>query len=286
MSDITTKSNPNVDAMFRAGLSYGAHKSRRHPSTKDYVYGIKNNFEIVDLDKTQALLDAAKDFVQGVVASGKQVLFVANKNEARKIVEDMAKELKMPYMVNRWIGGTLTNFDQINKRTKRLVEIREQKESGELAKKYVKKELSKINKEEQDLNRYFEGIVDMESLPGALFVIDSGKESIAVDEANKAGVPTVALSNSDCDISKVGYPILGNDSASESIKYIVDEIANAVREGEKVQVKIKETETSVKAANLSDSAKDSPVAPKGLGGKKITGDNLSAGKTGEENKND
>ena len=170
-----------------------------------------------------------------------------------------AESVNMPYMVNRWIGGTLTNFDEISKRVKRLLDIREQGKKGELKEKYTKKEQGLIAKEEEDLARYFDGIVGMEAMPGAVLIIDSDKEEIAVREATRKGIPVVALSSSDCNIREVDYPIVGNDSATASIKYVLDEMVRYIREGVKGLAAKKEIEKT----------NESPVAPKGIGGKLI-----------------
>ncbi len=218
-----------IETMFKAGAHVGYSKSRRHPSVKPFIFGAKNRMEIIDLEKSISLLSLAKDFVKSIKASGKQVLFIGTKPEAKQAVTEAAKSIDMPYVSERWIGGTFTNFPEIKKRVGRLEEMASKKEKGEFA-VYTKKEQLLLGKEMNDLSKNFSGIVSMRNLPGAIFVIDPKKESIAVREAIEVGVPIVALSSSDCDISNIDYPIVANDSSRESIKFFVKEITNAWKE--------------------------------------------------------
>ena len=224
-----------IEEMFKAGLQYGSHRARRHPSVRDFVYGVKNNSEIIDLEKTYGLINDAKSFVEELGRSGKQILLVANKNEAKKIIKDAAEKMEMPYVAQRWIGGTLTNFTEIRKRADRLIELKEKEEKGELG-IYTKRERTILAREAGDLERIFGGIVDMKSLPAAVFVVDSGKEEIAVAEARKLSIPVVALGSTDCDIRIIDKPIVGNDSAVASIGYVVNQITEAYLEGKKKHV--------------------------------------------------
>jgi small subunit ribosomal protein S2 len=216
-----------ISQMFTAGAHFAYSKARRHPSANPFIFGVKNSVEIFDLEKTKELLDEAKAFVGGLAAEGKQILFVAGKNEALDVVRSTALSLNMPYIAGRWIGGTLTNFPEIKKRIARYEELSEQQEKGELAKKYTKKELVLIGREIDSLEANFGGLTPMKDLPGAVFVVDTKREHIAVAEAKKRGVPIIGLMNSDCKGEDATYPIWANDGTLASISFFVKEIAAA-----------------------------------------------------------
>ncbi len=247
----TVKTAKNTDksvikTMFEAGAHYGYSKSSRHPSVLKYIFGFKNKSAIIDLEQTSEALEKAKKIVAEKGATGGQILFVGNKPEARKIIKTMAEKLEMPYVAERWMGGTFTNFKQIRRRVERLQEIMKDEASGDLMRKYKKKERVKIAKEKQDLERYFTGIMAMEKLPVLMFAIDSKAEKIALDEARMVGVPVVAICSSDCDIRNIDHPIIANDSSVTSIKFFTEEIAKAFAEGKKAGLAKKETEAETK----------------------------------------
>ncbi len=220
-----------VEQLFKIGAHFGFSRSRRHPSTSPYVFGYKNQTAVIDLEKTIELLNVAEAFVEKIASEGKAVLFIGNKSEARKVIADVAEKRNLPYVAERWIGGTFTNFKQIRDRIARLLDLKKQDETGVLATRYTKKERGVIAKEVHDLERYFASLVSMDKLPGAVFVIDAKEEAIAVYESNKAHVPVIALCSSDCDIRTVQYPIIGNDANRESIKFFANRIAEAYDRG-------------------------------------------------------
>ncbi len=230
MMDTKHKDSAIIEELFNAGSHFGFVRSRRHPSAKPFIFGVKNRVEIFDLEKTSKSLLAALEYMKSLGAAGAPVLFVGGKGEARVAVKAGASTLGMPFVDGRWIGGTLTNFPQIRKRVLKLEELTAQKEKGELA-KYTKRERSLIDKEIENLKRFFEGLIPMKELPKALFVIDSKKEDIAVKEARERGIPVIALCGSDCDISSVDYAIPANDASVASIKFIVQKVADAYRAG-------------------------------------------------------
>ena len=224
------KNNETINQLFKVGAHFAYTKSRRHPSAKPFIFGAKNKIEIFDLEKTKDLLAAAKNFVQSVAETGGMILFVGGKNEARLAVKNAATSIGMPYVAGRWIGGTLTNFPQIRKRVQKLEDLTKQREKGELA-KYTKKERLLIDREIAKLEQFFSGLAPMRELPKAVFVIDSKREHIAVEEAAVVGVPVLSLSGSDCDLKKIMYPIPGNDTAMASIQFFVNEIISAYKGG-------------------------------------------------------
>jgi small subunit ribosomal protein S2 len=225
-----------VEALFKVGAHFGFSRSRRHATMKSLVYGSKNRTDILDLTKTAPLLEGALAYVRGLGAHGKKVLFVSGKPEMLDLLRSAAQDLQMPYVAGRWLGGTITNFPEIKKRIKRMAELTIDREAGTLAKKYTKKERLMIDREIARLEENFVGLASLEKIPDALVVVDSKREAIAVMEAKTASIPVVGIMNSDCDLSMVTYPIVGNDASRDSVKYFLDEIVNAYREGTKGNV--------------------------------------------------
>ncbi len=227
---VTKSNNSIVEAMFKAGAHFGFLKSRRHPSTKPYIFGVKNNIEIFDLEKTEVALEKAKAFVASIAATGKQALFVAGKSEALPATRLAATKAMQPVVAGRWIGGTLTNFGQIRKRVEKFETRLKEKEKGELA-KYTKKERLLIDREIAKLELLFGGIVSMKEKPGVMIVVDPKKEEIAVEEARQSNIPVVAIASSDCNINLVDYVIPANDSSASSIAFFLDQLAAAYNSG-------------------------------------------------------
>ncbi len=225
-----TPNSALIDSLFKAGAHFAYAKSRRHPSTKAYIFGAKNKVEIFDLEKTSDLLEKTKAYVKTLGTEGKQILFVGGKPESREVMKAAAISISMPYVAGRWIGGSLTNFGQIRSRIDKMLTLMDQREKGELA-KYTKKERLLIDREIAKLNVFFSGLVLLKGMPQAVFVIDSKKEKIAVEEAKKMNIPVIALLGSDCDISEVDHAIVGNDASITSIRFFVSEIVKAYQEG-------------------------------------------------------
>ncbi len=220
-----------IQLLQDAGVHFGYPRTRRHPSSAPFLYGTKDRTDLFDLSQTVTRLDAAQEFVKALAMTGKQVLFVGGKNEAVKPIQEAAMRIGVPFVAGRWIGGTLTNFKNIRKRIERLEKLKADTESGELEKKYTKREQLLLSREIENLEFRFGGIVTMRDLPGALFIVDSRHESIAVKEANQLKIPVIALSSSDCDFSRVQFPIPGNDTVQKSIRLATDAIAEAFAEG-------------------------------------------------------
>ncbi|MFA6338828.1 MAG: 30S ribosomal protein S2 [Candidatus Paceibacterota bacterium] len=225
-------SDPVISAMFSSGAHYGYSRSRRHPSMKPFIFGAKNKTEIFDLDKTKESIDKALEVVRTLASQKKQILFVSSKHEALNAIKSVHDRLGMPYVAGRWIGGTLTNFGEIRKRVEKQQNLLEQKTKGELS-KYTKKERLLIDREIDNLTRFFSGLVVMKDIPAALFVIDPKREKTAISEAKKMNVPVISLSGSDCNINDSDFPIPGNDSSMASISFFIDQIVKAYEEGRK-----------------------------------------------------
>jgi|SRR3989344_3793717 len=224
------KNDPIINALFKAGAHYGYSKSRRHPSVKPFIFTVKNHVDIFNLEKAKTLLEEALAFAQVLGKEGKQVLFISGKHEALASIQRAAADTGMPNVAGRWVGGTFTNFSMIRARIDKLLDLRDKREKGELS-KYTKKERLLIDREIARLEHLFSGLIDLKGMPGAVFVVDPGREHIAVEEASKIGVPVIALAGSDCDLSKVDYPIVGNDASSVSISFFVDSFVSAYKEG-------------------------------------------------------
>lgn len=219
-----------IEQMFKVGAHYGYSKTRRHPSIAKYIHATKNKTDIIDLEKTSAMLEKATEFVKSLAAQNKVMLFVGTKPEAKEITKNMAESLNMPYVSERWIGGTLSNFSEIKKRITELENYRKDSVQGGLD-KYTKKERGVLAKKMEKLDRYYSGLIGLKKAPDALFIIDTKKEHIATTEAKKSGIPVISLMNSDSNIEGIEYPVVGNDSAIPSIKFFSQVIADAYKNG-------------------------------------------------------
>ncbi len=213
----------NIQEMFEAGVHYGTLRASRNPSVKKYIYGTKANVDIIDVTKTAEQIDAAKAFIADLKANNKTILFATSKSEVVDLVKNAAVRTNSPFIAGRWVGGLFTNFEVIRKRINRMIELTDMKAKGEL-KKYTKKEQSLMDKEVERLEKLFIGVKDLVSLPAALLVVDPKKEFIAVDEANRMGIPVIAIANTDCKISNTQYPIVANDSSRTSVDYILHQL--------------------------------------------------------------
>lgn len=229
----TTSGSETVDMMFTAGAHFGLPKARRHPSVKEYVYGLKQKIDIFNLEKTETLLEEAKAFAKKLGEEKKILLFIGGKPESHALVKNKCISIEAPFCVGRWIGGSITNFGEIKKRVNKLKKLLDDKESGALG-KFTKLERLYIDRDIEKLQKMYEGLIPLgDRLPDAIFVIDPKRETIAVDEARVKNIPVIAVANSDCDITKVNYPIVANDATKKSIEFFVDEIAAAYEEGRK-----------------------------------------------------
>jgi small subunit ribosomal protein S2 len=247
MNTATESRKEVIDQMFTAGAHYGVPKARRHPSASAFVFGQKQKIDIFDLEKTDAMLEAAKDFARSLGQKRKVLLFVGGKPESQRYVKSEALRIGAPYSIGRWIGGTLTNFSEIRKRIMRLEKLTADRASGALA-KHTKLERLLIDREIEKLEGMYAGLVTLgDKIPDALFIVDSKREMIAVREAKNKNLPVIALANSDCDLSLIDHPIPANDAVSKSISFFVSEIASAYEEGLKTKSVAEETTTPTAA---------------------------------------
>ncbi len=220
-----------IERMFKAGAHFGFSKSRRHPSVAPYLFGTKQGFDIFDLEKTSALLEDAVAYLKTAGTEGKRLLLVGAKEEIAELVRAEAKRAEVAYVANRWVGGTITNYSQIKKRVEYLLSLRADTLSGELDRKYTKKERLMLGREMERLEHNFEGILASEQLPQVMLVVDPRHEAIAVEEARQAGIPTVAIMSSDCNVRGVTKPVVVNDALRASVALTLSMLLNAYTEG-------------------------------------------------------
>ena len=234
--------NEVIQRMFEAGVHFGFSKTRNHPSTRGAIFGFKNRQAVIDLEKTSLMLTEAKSFLHSLGAAGKIVLLVGNKEEAKVAVKEAAEGANLPYVAWRWLGGTLTNFNQLKTRVERLKDLKAKKPAG-LPAAPSKKERARLEKEISRLERYFASLGNWEKLPDALLVVDSDQEAIAVAEAQKSGIPIISISGTDCNIRGIDYPIIANDVNVDSIRFFIKELVNAYQEGKTAVQKIDDGES-------------------------------------------
>jgi len=230
-----TANLPMIEEMIKAGLFVGRKSSKNHPRMKPFIFGVRNKSSVIDLEETAKLLDSAMDFVKSKVSAKGIVLLVGTTPSAKKSVEDLAKKLGLPYVVERWLGGTLTNFKTLSKRIAYFKKLKSDKETGRLD-KYTKKERLDIDRKIQKMTVMFSGTEDMPGLPNVLFVVDVNSNMIAVREAKILKIPVVGILNTDTDPELVNYPIPANDRSKSSIDWVLGKLEKAVEEG-KAQAK-------------------------------------------------
>ncbi|HSX28072.1 MAG TPA: 30S ribosomal protein S2 [Candidatus Saccharimonadales bacterium] len=222
----------DIKKLLESGAHFGHKTSRWHPKMAQYIHSKRNGSHVIDLVKTVEGLEVALPFITKTVAEGKQVLLVGTKRQAKDIVKATAEDLKMPYVVERWMGGMLTNVATITTRIKHLKDLESKMETGELAGKYNKLEVQRFQEEIDDLNYKLGGIKDMQGMPGVMVVVDVVNEAIAIKEAHKLGIPVVGLVDTNADPDVVDYVIPMNDDAIKAVQLVVsDYIKQAVQEG-------------------------------------------------------
>ena len=230
----------SMKQLLEAGVHFGHQMRRWDPKMKPYIFTDRNNIYIIDLQQTVKLVEAAYDIVREISSNGGNVLFVGTKKQAQESIKNEAERCGMYYINYRWLGGTLTNFNTIRKRVKRLHEL-EEMETNKMFEILPKKEVISLKREKGKLEKVLTGIKDMEELPAVIFVVDPKKEKIAVAEAIKLSIPIVAIVDTNCNPEEIDYVIPGNDDAIRAVKLLSSVIADAVIEGKKSTIE-KETE--------------------------------------------
>lgn len=252
-------SNLTYKDLLDAGVHFGHLTRKWDPKMAPYIFMEKNGIHIIDLNKTLVCLEEASNAIKQVVKSGRKVMFVATKKQAKDIIESEAKRLKMPYVTERWLGGMLTNFATIRKSLKKLSTL-DKMSKDEAYKSMNKKERLMMQREKEKLERVLGGIADLSRIPAALFVVDIKREHIAIKEAQKLNIPVFAIVDTNSDPNQVDYAIPGNDDAWKSINIITKAFADAIEEGlasrkkEKDDAKLQEEEDAKKAMDEQESA--------------------------------
>ena len=222
--------NVSVKDLLDAGVHFGHQVRRWNPKSKPFVYDNRHGISIINLEKTYDLLEKAAQAIEDIVASGKQVLLVGTKRQAVEAIRELAAATNMPFCVNRWMGGTLTNYETVSNSIAKYKKFLRMEEDGSLDKMHGK-ESAAIKRQMARMHRDFEGLLNLQGLPGALFVVDSFNEEIAVAEANRLKIPVIALVDSNSDPSVLSHPIPGNDDSTKSIRIIIDVILDSIQSG-------------------------------------------------------
>lgn len=236
-----------IMAAFEAGLQWGRVKRMTHPKMQPFIFTSKGEIQVIDLAKSIEMLDNALEFVKGVVRSGGIILIVGIQPAARELTAEYSKRLKFPYVTDRWLGGTITNFQTLISRIQYLQSLEEKIQSPDFA-SYTKKERINIQREADELKKKFEGLRGLSRLPDAVFVLGAKRHALALREAKHRKISTIALVNTDDDPMHIDWPIPGNDSASTAIKFILDRFAEAVESARQSVSKKEEAESKVESA--------------------------------------
>ena len=221
----------DVESMLKAGVHLGHSKSKNHPAMRPYIFGVRNTIAIIDLMKTEEKLSKATDFLRGIASRGGMVLFVGTRPGTRHMLLATAERTKMPYFIERWIGGTLTNYKMISKRIEIMQTLEKEKETGGFE-KYTKKERGRKDDQIARLRRFFEGLRKLNRMPDAVVVVDTTHDTTAVMEARKMKIPVVALCDSNANIGLIDFPIPSNDHALPAVTYMLEKFVEAIEEGQ------------------------------------------------------
>jgi small subunit ribosomal protein S2 len=251
--------NITMKALLEAGVHFGHQTRRWNPKMEKFIFGTRNKIHIIDLQKTLRELKKNYKVVRDLVAEGREIIFVGTKKQAQIPIKEEAKRCGAFFVCERWLGGTLTNFETLKKSIARYKEIEKMKEDG-VFHVLSKKEQSRIERERIKLEKSLEGLKDMTKLPGLMFVVDSNEESTAVSEARKLNIPVVAVCDTNCDPDLIDYPIPGNDDAIRAVKLFCSIIADAVLEGKGITEKKENGDVEVQAAIDTNTQKEDTAA--------------------------
>ncbi|EKD76400.1 MAG: hypothetical protein ACD_43C00125G0001, partial [uncultured bacterium] len=225
---MATSGSLSVVDMLQAGIHFGHKPSKRHPKMSPYIFGIKNGISMIDLERTKEQLEKILPVVETMATAGKSILFLGTKPQAQAVVKAAAEKAGMPFIVERWLGGLLTNYAHVSLSMKKLTQLKEEKEQGVWAVRYTKKEQLMFEREIESLEELVGGIESMTKLPDAMFVVDCKKEKTAIKEANKLHIPVIAMVDTNVNPAKIDYPIPANDDGIKSITYISNQIVAAI----------------------------------------------------------
>ena len=254
-------SRTNFKELLEAGVHFGHLKKKWNPGMTPYVFMERNGIHIIDLNKTVSMLDQAASAMKQIARSGKSILFVATKKQAKSIVSEFAKSINMPYITERWPGGLLTNFSTIRKSIKKMDTIDKMGQDGTLA-TLSKRERLQISRTREKLEKNLGSISKMNRMPSAIFIVDIIKEHIAVSEADKLGIPTFAMVDTNSDPNNVSFPIPANDDSSKSIRKILEVVTEAIKEGISDREQANTEKLKEKTKEKSEQAKNEQTTEK------------------------
>ena len=258
MTTANVRQDVSIQDLLEAGLHFGHRTKRWNPKMRKYLFGQKNGIYIIDLEKTLDGLQQARQFIYDTIARGRQILFVGTKKQAQESLKAIATQTKQPFVVNRWLGGTLTNNETLRKSIARMREIEQMEKDGSIN-ALPKKEVAKLRHELQKLQYNLSGIADMNGNPGALFVVDVNCEAIAVAEANRLNIPVIALVDANVDPDPIDYPIPANDDAIRGIKLIADLVSITIQQALSEYSKVAAEEARKRAAAEAEAAAKAKV---------------------------
>lgn len=252
--------------LLEAGVHFGHQVRRWNPKMRDFIYTKRNGIHIIDLSKTVPLFKQALEFITQEVANGAEILFLGTKKQAQSIIEEEAKRCGAHYVNYRWLGGMFTNFETVRKSIAKLRKLQRMEAEGAFE-ILPKKEVMRLRKQKEKLEKYLNGIVNLNRVPDIIYVVDTVREDLAVTEANKLGVTVVAIADTNCDPDKIDYPIPGNDDAIKAIQLITSKIADAVLEGKKLR---ESTGMAVETMSIEEEllARESQIMESGYTGAK------------------
>lgn len=234
--------------LLQAGVHFGHKTSKKHPKMDPFIFGSRNGVSVINLERTQLQLEKVLPVIEEMVAQGKTILFLGTKRQAQRIVKETAEEISMPYIVERWLGGLITNYSSVSGSMRKLTDLKEGRDSGDWDKRFNKKERLVLQREVERLDRIVGGIEKMEKVPDALFVVDCGKEATAVREANRNHIPVIAITDTNVNPDNVTFAIPGNDDGVKSIQFILDLVKETCKRGQ-ARYEILAAEMAKKAAD-------------------------------------
>ena len=242
--EMELKEDLEIEKMMEAGLHFGHKKTKRHPKMEPFIYGVRNGVSVIDVSKTKQMLKEALDFLFDSISQGKTLLLVGTKVQIKGTVKETGEECEIPYINERWLGGTITNFDIIKKRIDYLKELEKKKEEGDLE-KYTKKERIKIDREIKALKIKFEGLKGLSRVPDIIFILDTVHDDLAVKEARDKKIKIIGIVDTNADPDIIDYPIPANDDALSSVKYILEKFKTTILEAKKNEQKKDDNQESV-----------------------------------------
>ncbi len=240
-----------IKELLENGVHFGHLSKHWNPKMKRFIFGKKKNVYIIDLEKTAQKLQEAKEFAKQKAKDGEKILFVSTKKQLRSVVKELASSCDMPYVAERWVGGLLTNFSTVRRRVEKYLEFLRKRETGGFD-IMVKKEVVKINREIERMERSYSGVTSLEGLPSCVFVVDPKKEVACVREVNKLEIPIIALIDTDANPDIIDYPIPGNDDSIKSVKYITSSVVEAINQGLKEALEGKKSQEKEKAESAAE----------------------------------